>query len=224
MRKLLLFEIAVIIASAAVTAIIFPHLPNEIPCHWNVHLQPDNYLPKWAVFVAGPGVLAAICALTRFLPWLCPNGYQVDTAYSSYRRVMLIVFSACTYFYAVILWASLRSFRGTGLAIAIGYCVGLTLIGNVLGKVQRNFFVGVITPWTIVNERVWHSTHRLAAWMWVGCGILALLLASLGFAVASALALAAGWYGPKLYSLVFYKVLERRGEILIELSQEEGNL
>ena len=40
-------------------------------------------------------------------------------------------------------------------------------LGNVLGKVKRNFYVGIRTPWTIASERVWISTHRLAARLFV---------------------------------------------------------
>ena len=31
---------------------------------------------------------------------------------------------------------------------------------TVLGKVKRNFWLGVRTPWTLASDRVWYSTHR----------------------------------------------------------------
>jgi uncharacterized membrane protein len=40
--------------------------------------------------------------------------------------------------------------------------VSLILMGNPMGKVRRNFFIGIRTPWTLASERVWYATHRLA--------------------------------------------------------------
>ncbi len=88
------------------------------------------------------------------------------------------------------------------------------LLGNVLGKVQRNFFVGVRTPWTLASDRVWTETHRLAADLFVLTGILGLLLISIGLpfyvpliVMGVAVVVIIG------FSLVRYKQLERRGEL-----------
>lgn len=38
----------------------------------------------------------------------------------------------------------------------------VAVIGNLLGKITRNFFAGIRMPWTLANEEVWYRTHRLA--------------------------------------------------------------
>ena len=221
LRKLITFQIAFIVVVVVATVLLYPRLPASIPTHWSLHLdRPDGFMPKWCALVIGPGLLTAICALTRILAWASPHGYQVDGAQSSYRRIMLIAFCIWLLFYGAILWAALGSPARAGIVIGIGYCTGLTLIGNVLGKLKRNFFIGVITPWTITSERVWYATHRLAAWLWVSCGITALALLLTGFPVGAGLLLIAGWYGPKLYSLALYKRLDRRGELSVNPSVE----
>jgi uncharacterized membrane protein len=83
-----------------------------------------------------------------------------------------------------------------------------------MGKVRRNFFVGIRTPWTLADERVWNATHRFSAKLWTVGGLVALVLCLLlktpwvPIAVISSLALIS-----ILYSLVFYKELQKRGEI-----------
>ncbi|TFW22382.1 SdpI family protein [Massilia arenosa] len=47
-------------------------------------------------------------------------------------------------------------------------------IGNVMGKLRWNYTVGVRTPWTIANERVWDKTHRFTGRLWVAAGLLML--------------------------------------------------
>ena len=48
------------------------------------------------------------------------------------------------------------AFRWIFLATA----VLLLLVGNVLGKLRHNFALGVRTPWTLSDARVWDKTHR----------------------------------------------------------------
>jgi len=101
-----------------------------------------------------------------------------------------------------------------GRAIIGGVCLLLALLGNLMGKVRRNFYIGVRTPWTLANERVWNATHRFAGKTLVAGGLagLALTVAGLnGWPVM--VALLAGALIPVGYSLVFYKQLERRGEL-----------
>ena len=41
--------------------------------------------------------------------------------------------------------------------------IGLMFIvlGNYMGKVRKNFFIGIRTPWTLASDEVWNRTHRL---------------------------------------------------------------
>jgi uncharacterized membrane protein len=89
-----------------------------------------------------------------------------------------------------------------------------TLLGNVLGKVRRNFWLGVRTPWTLANERVWYSTHRLAARSMVVAGLLALAAVILDLpGVLAVSVLGAGFAIPVGWSLLYYKRLERSGRL-----------
>jgi uncharacterized membrane protein len=165
--------------------------------------------------------MAGVTLLTYLLPWLSPKDFQVDGFRSTYRQIMLILFVIWTYLYAAILWAAFGHPLDAGRAIAAGYCLGYILFGNVMGKVRRNFYIGVRTPWTLANERVWNATHRFASKVWVTAGALGLAFeifdVHIGF-----LGLLVGWLAPKLYSLAIYKQLERRGEIADGLSREQG--
>ena len=47
-------------------------------------------------------------------------------------------------------------------------------IGFLLGKAKRNWFVGIRTPWTLSNEKVWDKTHQLGGKLFKAAGIIAL--------------------------------------------------
>jgi hypothetical protein len=97
-----------------------------------------------------------------------------------------------------------------------GILVMFSLLGNVMGKVRRNFYVGVRTPWTLASERVWNDTHRLAAKLFVGAGIIGLLAVVLPLPLPAVIItvvasmIVAGLI-PVVYSLILYKRLESWG-------------
>src|SRR5262249_42198928 len=95
-----------------------------------------------------------------------------------------------------------------------GLCLFFVLIGTVLGKVRRNFWIGVRTPWTLADDEGWDRTHRLSAWLFGAAGAFGVLGGLGGFALAVCFVgiLAAGLV-PVIYSLVLYKQLEKQGRI-----------
>jgi uncharacterized membrane protein len=158
--------------------------------------------------------MAAMMLLMYLLPWLSPKHFEVDSFRSTYLQIMLMLVSMFAYFYTVMLWAGLGHPLNVGRAIVGGICLIFTLLGNLMGKVRRNFYVGIRTPWSLANERVWNATHRFAAKAIVVGGLVGLALTATGLVTWPVFAvLLAAWVVPVVYSLVFYKQLERRGEI-----------
>ena len=58
-----------------------------------------------------------------------------------------------------------------GRAFIAGMFLFFGLMGNVMGKVRKNFYIGIRVPWTLASDRVWNDTHRVAAWVWVAAGV-----------------------------------------------------
>ncbi|MGA2483411.1 MAG: SdpI family protein [Candidatus Acidiferrales bacterium] len=206
----MLLTAAVLVA----TVVAYPHLPSSVATHWDMHNQPNGYSPKWALYLIGPGFMAGMMLLMYFLPWLSPKHFEVDSFRSTYLQIMLMLVSMLAYFYAVILWAGVGHPLNVGRAIVGGVCLLFALLGNLMGKIRRNFYIGVRTPWTLANERVWNATHRFAAKTFVVGGLAGLALTAAGLAGWQAfVALMVGALVPVVYSLAFYKQLERRGEL-----------
>ena len=212
-RKVFLFEILMIAAALAATVVLYPHLPAQVPTHWNVHFQPYRFDPKWTLYLYGPGFMAAVMGLTWLFPWLSPKRFQMDAFWSTYHQVMLLFFGMMAYLYAAMLWSDCGRAIDMGRAVLCGVCLFIVLFGNLLGKVRRNFYIGIRTPWTLASERVWNHTHRFAARITVATGLLGLALSIAGLYLTALFALLAGGLAPVVYSLVLYKQLERRGEI-----------
>jgi uncharacterized membrane protein len=205
---------AILLTAAALvaTVIAYPYLPGSVPTHWDIHGLPNGYSPKWALYF-GPGLMAGIMLFTWQLPRLSPKHYEVESFRSTYIRIMLITVSTLGYFHAVILWIGVGHSVNVLRAILGGVCLLFVLLGNLMGKVRRNFFIGVRTPWALANERVWNATHRFAAKTLVLGGLAGLALIAMGPNGWAIFALIAGALIPVPYSFYFYKRLERRGEV-----------
>jgi len=210
------YFIGIVLTAAVFVAILiaYPQLPIQVPTHWNMQGQANDYSAKWTLFLIGPGLMAGILLLFYFLPWLSPKHWEVDTFQPTYLYIMVVLVSMLAYFTGVSLWVGLGHAANVDRAVVGGICLLFALLGNVMGKVRRNFYIGVRTPWALANERVWNATHRFAARTFVLGGVIGLALTAIGvkgwlpFAALMASALV-----PVLYSLVVYKRLERRGEL-----------
>jgi uncharacterized membrane protein len=161
-----------------------------------------------------PAAMAVIALLFAALPWLSPRRFEVDTFRSTYLYIMLLVLSFMAYVHVLTIWVALSKPLDLNRALMGALFLLLALLGNVLGRVRRNFYIGVRTPWTLANERVWDATHRFAAKVFVLAGLLGLLSQVVtaspwaGLVIFGAAAIASA-----LYSLVYYKQLERRNEL-----------
>jgi uncharacterized membrane protein len=213
-RKYYLVGMFLTAAVLVATVIAYPRLPSSLATHWNLHNQPNGYSPKWTLFLVGPGLMAFMMLLMYVLPWLSPKNFEVDSFRSTYLQIMLMLVCMMAYLYAVTLWAGLGHAVDVGRAIVGGICLIFALLGNLMGKVRRNFYIGVRTPWSLASERVWNATHRVAAKTLVAGGLLGLALTAAGLDGLSVLVvILAAAIVPIVYSLVFYKQLERRGEL-----------
>jgi uncharacterized membrane protein len=101
------YLIGILLTAALLVAILiaYPQLPNQVPTHWNMKGQANDYSAKWALFLIGPGLMAGTMLLFYFLPWLSPKQWQVDTFQSTYLYIMLVLVSMLAYFTGVTLWA-----------------------------------------------------------------------------------------------------------------------
>ncbi len=214
MNKYYLASILLTLAALAATIVAYPELPASVPTHWNIHGEVNGVSPKWALYLLGPGLMGGMVLLTWLLPWLSPQKFEVESFRATYLQVMLLTIGLLGYCYAVILWTGVGNSLNVGHAIMGGVCVLFVLVGNVMGKIRRNFFIGVRTPWALANERVWNATHRFAAKTMVLGGLAGVALMAAGLdGWPSVTAIMTGALAPVLYSLYFYKQLERRGEL-----------
>lgn len=204
----------VVLAGFVLAAAMYRVLPDPMPSHFGVDGRPDDFLPKfWGVFLF-PLVMLAVTLLLAVLPRISPRGFEMER-FARTWKILRLTMLAFLLFVEILVFESARSGRPLSNRVVIG-AVGLlfVIVGNFLGKLTRNFFAGIRTPWTLASEEVWYRTHRLAGKLFVAAG---LLIAASGF-LAFSLPLLIGMIGalaaaaliPVVYSYFVYRKLEQR--------------
>ena len=212
--RYLLVEVVLIAVAVVGTALVYPHLPLVIPRHWGLDGRVNGYSPRWMIFVFGPGLMALFTVLGAMGAWLSPKQFSVENFRATYARLILILVCMMGYVELVIVWSVLQQpLDNPPRFVFGGVCMVVALAGNMLGKVRRNFIIGIRTPWTLANERVWNATHRFAAKMFVIAGLGGLVFVLCGWFRGSVTVVVVGAILPSIYSLAYYKKLERQGQL-----------
>lgn len=174
----------VLAAMLALAAWATWRLPPATPIavHFDITGQPD----AWTAHT-GPGLLL-YPALALLIPLLLagllrilPAASQAAPAVRSIRPALTLTMALLL---AVLQWAALRAAFDLTVPIALpAFLLGGLLVGtgNGLAKLRPNRWVGIRTPWTLANPRVWDQTHRFGGWVFVlsGLGLLATSVAPL---------------------------------------------
>lgn len=189
----------------------YPDLPARVPVHWNAEGQVNGYMPPLKAVAMPIGILVLLSVLTVLLPRISPRSYEIAPFATAFGIVML---AAQALILIVGLCILLNAVGHPVNMPRISLCaLGLLLIvqGNYMGKLRKNFFAGIKTPWTLASDAVWERTHRLAGWLFVlaGCVIVVAVLAGMPPWVSLATVLAAALI-PAVYSYFIYRRLEGR--------------
>jgi uncharacterized membrane protein len=204
-----LLSLALVAGAFAAAALLYRRLPDPVPVHWDAHGHVNGYMPKpWGALVM-PLVTLGVSLLLLVLPRLSPRGFRVDRFQATFDLIQTSIVGFL--FFATLLVLLAGAWFGVSVARAVPLGVGVLLVvlGNVLGKVTKNFFVGIRTPWTLASDEVWLRTHRFGGRVFVLAG-LAIAVAGLaeGGATPILVAALAAVLLPTVYSYVIYRRLE----------------
>lgn len=205
-RRLNAFSLALIAGSFLFSAAVYLWLPDQIPSHWNLAGEVASTMSKtWGAFMM-PLIMLGLYGVFRVIPALSPEGYGIEAANSGFVGIRVAVFALFALLNLLILLAALGVPIAMGSAVSMAVGGLLAVLGWFLDRLPRNFYVGIRTPWTIVDEDNWTRTHRLGKWLFMAAGLVMVVGGIMGanaFVIVAA-ALAAGLV-PMVYSYLIYR-------------------
>ena len=153
----------------------YPRMPERMASHRNIHGEVDGYISKfWGVFLL-PFIFTALALLFVAIPRIDPLKANIEK-FRKYYDGFIILFSIFWFsiYIQTILWNIGIQISPT-IVFPVGFSFLFFYIGILCENVKRNWFIGIRTPWTLSNEKVWEKTHRNGGKMFKIAGLVALL-------------------------------------------------
>ena len=192
-------SLAVIAATVITTLVLYPDLPDPMPTHWNAAGQVDGYMSRpWGVSIL-PFAAILIFVLLKFLPKLSRKGYDKEVIGPSLSLLQLVLVIFMSGVAILVLMEAKGHDTGMDRLIPGGIGVLFLVIGSQFGKVQRNYLLGIRTPWTLASDDTWNRTHKVGSKLFMLAGLV--LLAS------SLIEPPLVWTLPIVFALLLFPVL-----------------
>lgn len=175
MRKSELIILVIVLLSFAIAVHFYPQMPEKMASHWNAKGQVDGYMSRfWGLFLM-PVISLGLLVLFTLIPMIDPLKENIEKfrTYFDGFIVLLILFLFYIYLLTIFWNIGMRFNMTRLLAPALGalyYSIGI-----LTENAKRNWFIGIRTPWTLSDDRVWDKTHKIGGRLFKIAGIIALL-------------------------------------------------
>lgn len=176
--RITIIALLIISVQIIVSLVTYPLLPKIVPSHWNAIGQVDAYAPKLLVAILWPLTSTILYSLLLIALVIGP---RLGLHHPGKTQAIVQLLSLATLLFLLVMQLTVISLA-LGFRIDITFVVSLTVsilfvfIGNYLGKLRRNYWAGIRTPWTLASDVVWERTHRFGGWVFVGAGVLGILV------------------------------------------------
>ena len=162
--------LALVLAPIIYLIIVWDKLPDQLPRQWSFNGEVVNYGPKYYIVLLNVGLYL----LLLLAPIIDPRKKNYDIFSSTYFKLRLTLALFCSTISTLIITKGLGYDINIDKIILIGVILLFITLGNYLGTIKSNWFIGIRVPWTLQNDVVWRKTHILAGrlWFWVGLVLL----------------------------------------------------
>ena len=145
---------------------------------------------QWRIGGAQPGMVSktvgvylvpVLCAIVYFglliIPRIDVYGHNFDEFADQFWGFKVILVFSMGVIYVATLLPNMGASKYFDPYVVIIPAIALLFfyVGYMLNFTKRNYFVGISTPWTLADEKIWEKTNRLAGHLFWFCGALALV-------------------------------------------------
>ena len=179
-KMLLVLTSCIILLQTLVGVILWDRLPEQIARHFDFHNQPDGWSSKVFTVFGMPLILLALHWISLLVS-TAPN-IQMKNLHSKVKFLFWWIIPAVSLLLMMICYSyALGAQLNTGRIVLVFIGLLFAVTGNYLPKVRRNYSVGIKVPWTMSDDENWNKTHRMAAPIWVICGLLLIVFGLIGY-------------------------------------------
>jgi len=156
---------------------LYNDLPKEVPTHWNFQGVVDDTGSKtWATWLI-PGISLLMLILFPLLAKIDPKKKNYKNFKDSWEHMQTIMILFFAYIYGITMYITINPTSGNliGELMMSGIGVLFIILGLLMRKIKQNYFVGIKTPWTLEDTKVWDKTHEFGGWAFAAAGLIFLV-------------------------------------------------
>lgn len=154
-----IFPLFTIIILTLVSIYLYPYLPDVLATHWGANGQVDGYSSKAVALFIMPVISLFLYLLFLLLPKL-PQYKKNWLDFDQYYYLFVSLISAFLFYLYLLTMFWHLGLRFNMLQALSPFLAILFFYSGHLSQVsKRNWFVGIRTPWTLKNDKVWESTN-----------------------------------------------------------------
>ncbi|MCR4793270.1 MAG: SdpI family protein [Lachnospiraceae bacterium] len=179
---------------SAVTAVILPGMPDNVPMHFDINGNVDRWGSKYEELIVVFTLLAMTLSMHFVITFFEKKGAKAEdektkaecttnAKVASIAGIIMAVFSGVAY---VSILCSTTQMVKTGSEtpsinseriICVMMGVLFIVLGNIMTRTRRNALVGFRCGWTQYNDNTWKKSNRFGAILMMIAGVLALIMA-----------------------------------------------
>jgi uncharacterized membrane protein len=149
-------------------AYFWDKFPDQIATHFDMDGNPNDYSSKVVGLFLLPGINILMYFFFIILPIIDPSRKNYGLFLDKFKIIRTLFHALFSFVTMLSIFYSLGYQFNFSFVTLYGLLVFFLVMGNYMGNVRHNYFIGVRTPWTLSNETVWVKTHRFTAKLWVG--------------------------------------------------------
>ncbi len=172
----------IMLTPAIYLAIIWNHIPEKVPMHFDINGNVDKYGTKHDLLI----LILVLTVVNAIVYLVISNIYKIDPRKSAslnkdrMRRMAVAVSIYLSAIWIMVIYEAVHNDASLTLKFVF-VAMGLlfALLGNNMYNIQPNYFAGIRLPWTLESEDNWRRTHHLAGRLWFFGGLIFALTALL---------------------------------------------
>lgn len=167
--------VAALVGFAFATAARVPE-GTMLPTHWNAAGEADAFAPALEALLMPAGIFAIVAVLFALIPRIEPLQDRLEASAPVLRASwigLMVLFALLSATVGLPAWGIELPVN----MVIVGVGLLLVVLGNALPKSRPGFFVGIRTPWAILDTDNWIATHRLGGKLFVIAGLAIIIVA-----------------------------------------------
>ncbi|GGE68007.1 SdpI family protein [Priestia taiwanensis] len=194
----------------AILVLLRDRLPEQIAIHWGPDDVADGFAGFWEGLVLFPyGFMVLMFLTVLVVPKFAKKGQLSPNNLKSLRLIASIMSLTNLLLFSYVALKNAGGIEMQPSSLVLLIVGSTTLIGGIIfPKLSPNPYIGIRTKALLEDEELWRKVHRLSAPIWIGFGLIAIVVAlTIPLAPAAQLVIL---LGPLVVTGVLIQIVKKR--------------